>query len=87
VARDQALRDERRGERRIDRVEHVEGRRMPRRGAQILGEVVGALEYRRRDAGARELQCDDHADRAGAGDQHAGIRGRGTGHCGMFQCL
>jgi len=64
----QPLCDQRRGGTKL--IEHVECRRMERRGARFLAEAWARLEHRHRYAGAHQPRRRDHADRAGAGDQH-----------------
>ena len=69
----QSLRDQRR--RGAELVEHVEGRRVEGRGAQLLAQVGTGLEHRDRHAVAHETRGRHQSHRPGAGDQDAFLGG------------
>src|SRR5689334_7411596 len=64
--RDQALADECRGDAKL--LQHVERRRMERRGTQLLVQLRLCLDDQRVDARARQLERARQPDRAGADD-------------------
>ena len=62
------------GDQRLDHaelVQHVEGRRVEGRGAEVERQAVAGLDQGHRDAGARERQRGDAADRTRPRDQNA----------------
>ncbi len=68
LRRNQALRDQRcRG---AEPIEHVERRRMKRRGAGLLAQIGSGLEHRHRHASLHQVGRRHQTDRSGARDQH-----------------
>ncbi len=63
------LRDHRFGG--AERMQHVQRRRMERRGARFLGQIWSRLEHRDRNAAAGKMRCGGEPDGACAGNENS----------------